>query len=378
MPVRATVWPEGHDAVSATLVVRYHGTAYPRLAEAPVPATTAAEPVPIEAVVNPPARIKPQLLPMSLGRAPDIFHGQFTPDSVGLWTFRVDGWGDSITTWRRAVTAKLDAGQGEVELSNDLLIGARLLERAATGTPRKLRDPLIEAAEALRTPGDPFTRAGAALSPEVTELLRTVSAARIANPRRTIRRLGGSPTGPFQRLVRDVSALHGRVDQEGQAQARHLRHRRESVAAHRQHGLRRGLPAADPSDRQGAPQGPQQHGDRGARRCRIAVGDRQRRRRPRRRASELGHHRRLRRFRHRRTGSGHGGGAGSRAAVRARPPVGQAAPGMVHRAARRNHRLRREPAEEVSGHLPAELRQRARRGCTRKCCGWCGSGSATA
>ena len=33
--VRATVWREGHDAVSATLVVRYHGTGYPRLAGAP-------------------------------------------------------------------------------------------------------------------------------------------------------------------------------------------------------------------------------------------------------------------------------------------------------------------------------------------------------
>ncbi len=171
MPVRAAVWREGHDAVSATLVVRYHGTAYPRLAEAPVPAMTATEPVPIEDIVNPPERVKPQLVPMSLGRSPDVFHAQFTPDSVGLWTFRVDGWGDPITTWRRAVTAKLNAGQGEVELSNDLLIGARLLERAATGMPRKLRDPLIEAAAALRTPGDPSTRAGAALAPEVTELL---------------------------------------------------------------------------------------------------------------------------------------------------------------------------------------------------------------
>ena len=108
---------------------------------------------------------------MSTGRTPDVFHGQFCPDSVGLWTFRVDGWGDPIATWRRAVTAKLDAGQSESELSNDLLVGARLLERAATGVPRKLRDPLIEAAEALRKPGDPFTRAGAALSDEVTELL---------------------------------------------------------------------------------------------------------------------------------------------------------------------------------------------------------------
>ena len=127
--------------------------------------------MPIEAVVTPAPRIKPQLIPMSTGRTPDVFHGQFTPDSVGLWTFRVDGWGDPIATWRRAVVAKLDAGQGETELSNDLLVGARLLERAATGMPRKLRDPLIEAAEALRKPGDPFTRAGAALSDEVAELL---------------------------------------------------------------------------------------------------------------------------------------------------------------------------------------------------------------
>jgi starch synthase (maltosyl-transferring) len=172
VPVSATVWREGHDAVAATLVVRYHGTAYPQLVESP-PGTRAAtaEPVPIETLVNPASPVKPQRLPMSPGRTPDVFHGQFTPDSVGLWTFRVDGWGDPIATWRKGVTAKLDAGQGEVELSNDLLVGARLLERATTGVPRKLRDPLIEAAALLRKPGDPFTRAGAALSPEVAELL---------------------------------------------------------------------------------------------------------------------------------------------------------------------------------------------------------------
>ena len=42
-------------------------------------------------------------------------------------------------TWRTNVTAKLDAGQSESELSNDLLIGAQLLERAATGVPRQDR-----------------------------------------------------------------------------------------------------------------------------------------------------------------------------------------------------------------------------------------------
>jgi starch synthase (maltosyl-transferring) len=171
VPVRATVWREGHDAVAATLVVRYHGRAYPKLGEEPDGRPTAVAPVPIEAVVHPAPRVKPQHIPMSSGRKPDVFQGQFSPDSVGLWTFRVDGWGDPITTWQRNVTAKLDAGQGEVELNNDLLVGARLLERAATGLPRKLRDPLIEAAAALRTPGDPFTRAGVALGPEVADLL---------------------------------------------------------------------------------------------------------------------------------------------------------------------------------------------------------------
>ena len=171
VPVQATVWREGHDAVSATLVVRYHGTAYPRLTDDPPGRVKPAEPVPIQEVVSPAPRVKPQLLPMSMSRTPDVFHGQFSPNSVGLWTFRVDGWGDPIATWRKNVTAKLDAGQSESELSNDLLVGARLLERAATGASRQRRYALIDAAARLRAPGDPFARAGAALSAEVTEVL---------------------------------------------------------------------------------------------------------------------------------------------------------------------------------------------------------------
>ena len=166
VPVSAAVWREGHDAVASTLVVRYHGSAYPQLVADP-PGITPSAPVPVT-----PPRIKPQALPMSPGRTPDVFHGQFTPDRVGLWTFRVDGWGDPISTWRKAVTAKLDAGQGETELSNDLIVGAQLLERASTGVPREQRQPLLDAAAALRRPGDPLTRAAEALSPAVGDLLR--------------------------------------------------------------------------------------------------------------------------------------------------------------------------------------------------------------
>jgi starch synthase (maltosyl-transferring) len=166
VPVSATVWREGYEAVAATLVVRCLGRGYPRLAKTADHRTAV-----LGAHTAGLQRVKPILIPMSLGTEPDIFHGEFTPDSVGLWTFRVDGWGDPIGTWRRAVTAKLDAGQGEPELSNDLLVGAKLFERAAMGMPRKLRDPLLEAATALRAPGDPLTRVGGASTDEVSELL---------------------------------------------------------------------------------------------------------------------------------------------------------------------------------------------------------------
>jgi starch synthase (maltosyl-transferring) len=187
VPVRATVWREGHEAVAATLVVRYLGRGYPRLAgTADRNMTGGDEPLgrradrsdePLgrradrSAATGGAQRVKPILIPMAPGRTPDVFHGEFTPDSVGLWTFRVDGWGDPIGTWRHAIAAKLDAGQSESELSNDLLIGAKLFDRAAMGLPRKLRDPLLEAAAAMRAPGDPLTRVEPASTGEVTELL---------------------------------------------------------------------------------------------------------------------------------------------------------------------------------------------------------------
>ncbi|MGE4363317.1 MAG: maltotransferase domain-containing protein, partial [Mycolicibacterium sp.] len=53
VPVTATVWREGHDAVSATLVVRYHGTGYPPLADEPPGRVRPTEAVPIQEVVKP-------------------------------------------------------------------------------------------------------------------------------------------------------------------------------------------------------------------------------------------------------------------------------------------------------------------------------------
>jgi starch synthase (maltosyl-transferring) len=173
VPVSAAVWREGHEAVAATLVVRYLGPRYPATETRRIQAVQAPEKVataPREPTVDP-QKIKPLLLPMTTGLEPYVFYGQFTPNAVGLWSFRVDGWGDPIESWRHGLIAKLDAGQGEKDLSNDLLVGAALFERAATGVPRAQRDPLLSAATALHTPGDPVTRTALALAPEIEELL---------------------------------------------------------------------------------------------------------------------------------------------------------------------------------------------------------------
>lgn len=166
IPIRAAVWREGHDAVAATLMVRYLGPHYAQQTTPGQPKTAQA------AAAASSARVKPELIAMTMGQEPYIFHAQLTPDKVGLWTFRVDGWGDPIHTWQHGVVAKLAAGQGEAELSNDLLTGAALFERAAAGVPRAQRAPLLATAAALRAPGDPAIRAAPALSADIATLLR--------------------------------------------------------------------------------------------------------------------------------------------------------------------------------------------------------------
>ncbi|RRR46348.1 alpha-1,4-glucan--maltose-1-phosphate maltosyltransferase [Mycolicibacter terrae] len=181
VPVAADVWREGHEVVAATLAVRYLGPDYPQPSGScggpslASPPSRLAEPPGIRADKQTPVavapRAKPLQFPMATGAQPYVFHGQFVPDRVGLWVFRVEGWTDSIRTWRDAVLAKLDVGQGEAELSNDLLSGAELFARAAAGMPAREREPLLAAAAALREPGDPATRSAPALSDEVCELL---------------------------------------------------------------------------------------------------------------------------------------------------------------------------------------------------------------
>ncbi|GAA2792156.1 alpha-1,4-glucan--maltose-1-phosphate maltosyltransferase [Crossiella cryophila] len=122
VPVFATVWREGHDAIAATVTWKGPGDRVSR---------------------------QTRMVPDGVGL--DRWAAVITPDREGLWTFRIDAWSDPWATWRHAVEVKVGAGQGAAELDNDLEIGARLLERVARRPDRRNeRAQLMSAALGLR------------------------------------------------------------------------------------------------------------------------------------------------------------------------------------------------------------------------------------
>ncbi|MEJ5919504.1 MULTISPECIES: alpha-1,4-glucan--maltose-1-phosphate maltosyltransferase [unclassified Corynebacterium] len=146
VPVFSVVWREGHDALNATLNVKG----------------------PKES----PSASRSQRLPMRFSDGdPNQVNSTFVPDCPGLWTIRVDAWSDPMATWRNAVTKKIEAGQSEEELANDMEIGAALFERAAAGAAAKYRGHLRDCATSLRAEGDLRARVAPALSDETRAIL---------------------------------------------------------------------------------------------------------------------------------------------------------------------------------------------------------------
>ena len=163
---------------------------------------------------------------------------------------------------------------------------------------------------------------------------------------------GWTGSGPVRGLVRAVPPLARRASRGGRARV-------PDVAGH---GFRRAVPPAHPSHRHDGPEGPEQHPGRRRRRSGQPVGHRQRRRRSHRHPPRARDHRGLFTPGGRGARPRHGGGARLRPPVLARPPVGDRASRVVPPPPRRLHRLRRESAEGVPGHLPDQLLARRRGG----------------
>jgi hypothetical protein len=266
----------------------------------------------------------------------------------------------SAGTWHPAVEVKIAAGRGRGARQRPRG-GPRLLDRVgAEATPG--RDTVAAAPPRCATPPRAARRGSPGLHRVAAAYLHDTRCASWSPGPGT--RSGSTGPAPRCRLqVRVLPALR-RAGRRRAAEHGTFATPR-AAAGDRRHGLRRRLPAADPPDRHGQPQGPEhpqfpgRQPDDGpttsARRGRSAAPRAARRRPP-----AAGHDGGLPRLRRPHPRARHGGGAGLRAAGRARPPVGQAHPGVVHHQARRHDRLRGEPAEEVPGHLPDQLRQRPR------------------
>ena len=111
LPITATVFREGHDAVAANVVW-----------------------TPPEAGPDDAAGKTPLIRMERYGQEPDRWLALVSPDREGRWSFCVEAWSDPLATWHHAVEVKIAAGQGPEDLANELEDGARLLDRVASGS----------------------------------------------------------------------------------------------------------------------------------------------------------------------------------------------------------------------------------------------------
>jgi len=145
VPVRATVFREGHDAVAATAVL-----------------------------VAPDGTDHTSVRMRDVAPGLDLMLAHVVPDAEGLWGFRVEGWSDPYGTWEHDATIKVHAGV-DVELM--LTEGALVLERAAAqpALTTQQRSVLLDAVTALRDARRPAeARLAAGTAPEVREVLDAV------------------------------------------------------------------------------------------------------------------------------------------------------------------------------------------------------------
>jgi starch synthase (maltosyl-transferring) len=142
VPVTATVFREGHDAIAATVVLR---DAAGRKASA--------------------VRMRPG------DPGTDRWHAEVVAPAQGAWSFAVEAWSDPMATWRHAITTKIEAGQGAEDLANDLETGARILDQLARTLPKPERPRAAAAARTLRdTSLDVAHRVGPALDEYLQQL----------------------------------------------------------------------------------------------------------------------------------------------------------------------------------------------------------------
>src|SRR5579863_3212627 len=139
--VEADVFTDGHDVVTALLLVRAEG------------AQSWTE-LPMEELPN------------------DRFRAEFQVTTLGRWVYTVGGWVDPFRSWRRDLAKRVAAGQDPAE---ELLVGGALVraagERAREAGKRADGRVLVGLAKALEQGDDVETRTRLALDVELAQLM---------------------------------------------------------------------------------------------------------------------------------------------------------------------------------------------------------------
>src|SRR3954454_11650744 len=142
LPVRATVFREGHDRLGAEVVLV---------------APDGSRRAPVRMVAD--------------GDTPDRYVAWVTPDAEGAWTFEVHAWSDPLATWEHDAGLKIPAGL-DVELM--FTSGGLLLDRVAADPDLTAGEAEVVrgAASAARDASRPVEARLAALqSPDLLEIL---------------------------------------------------------------------------------------------------------------------------------------------------------------------------------------------------------------
>ncbi len=279
--------------------------------------------------------------PASAGRAPS----RSTPP--GRWTFTIEAWTDAFASWRRSSTARWRPTSGRPRAAS-CREGVLLLERVAGlrrgRGPRHARAP--RSASSRDTTAPQRTRVEAALALDLVDaaerypdrLESTILPSRSSST--------STARAPASAPGTSCSRARGAASTACAEQLPRLAELGFDVA----------LPPADPPDRprptarapttRSSP-GPDDPGSP------WAIGDASRR--PRRDPPRSGHARRLRRLVAEAPARGHRDRPGLRDPVLGRPPVAHRAPRVVQPPPGRDAEVRREPAQEVPGHLQRQL-----------------------
>ena len=201
----------------------------------------------------------------------DRWRAGFDVSSMGQYRFLIEAKVDPFLTWRRDLRARTAAGQ---DVAVELLVGAELVDAAAQRADvadQRLLSLVAahlwagvkglagEVSEEVAAWSGASTLGELVFSDKLGQLMH-----RWCDPERSMTSevftvAADREKGALQHVVRDVPAL----GLPGAVAPRHVRRRAGEAALRGAHGVRRPLPAADPSHRADRPQGPRRRDERG-------------------------------------------------------------------------------------------------------------------